>query len=48
MIIAAAVNFVFLTGVVLGLELTVWTVMLFALPVIFVFGLITIWLQSRL
>jgi hypothetical protein len=46
-ILAAALAFVVITGLVLGLALTVWTVMLFALPVMIVFGLIATWLQSR-
>jgi hypothetical protein len=45
--LAGALAFVVITGLVLGLALTVWTVMLFALPVMVVFGLIATWLQSR-
>jgi hypothetical protein len=45
--LAGALAFVVIMGLVLGLALTVWTVMLFALPVMIVFGLIATWLQSR-
>ena len=45
--LAGALAFVVIMGLVLGLALTVWTVMLFALPVMVVFGLIANWLQSR-
>jgi hypothetical protein len=45
--LAAALAFVVIIGLVLGLALTVWTVMLFALPVMLVFGLIATWFQSR-
>lgn len=47
MIFAGALAFVAVAGLVLGLALTVWTVMLVALPVMVVFGLIATWLQSR-
>ena len=43
--LGAAVAFVVVMGVVLGLALTVWTIMLFALPVMILFGLIATWLQ---
>lgn len=46
-IFAGALAFVVIAGLVLGLALTVWTVMLFALPVMIVFGLIASWLHSR-
>jgi hypothetical protein len=45
--LAAALAFAVILGLVLGLALTVWTVMLFALPLMIVFGLIATWLQSR-
>ncbi len=45
--LGAALAFVVIMGLILGLVLTVWTVMLFALPVMIVFGLIATWLQSR-
>lgn len=45
--LGAAVAFVVIMGLVLGLALTVWTIMLFALPVMVVFGLIATWLQLR-
>ena len=45
--LVGALAFVVITGLVLGLALTVWTVMLFALPVMVVFGLIATLLQSR-
>ena len=44
---AGALAFVVITGLVLGLAFTVWTVMLFALPVMVTLGLIATWLQSR-
>ncbi len=34
-------------GLVLGVALTVWTVLLFALPLMVVLGLIATWLQFR-
>jgi hypothetical protein len=46
-LLVGALAFVVIAGLVLGLALTVWTVMLFALPLMFVFGLIATWLQSR-
>jgi hypothetical protein len=45
--LAAALAFVVIVGLVLGVALTVWTVLLFALPVMILFGLVTTWLQSR-
>lgn len=45
--LAAALAFVVIAGLVLGIALTVWTVLLFALPVMVVFGLVATWLQSR-
>jgi hypothetical protein len=46
-LLVAALAMVVLLGLVLGIALTVWTVLLFALPVIIVLGLIATWLQSR-
>lgn len=46
-IFVGAAIFVLVSGLVLGVALTVWTVMLFALPVVVVFGLIAAWFQSR-
>lgn len=45
--LGAAIVFVVVMGLVLGLALTVWTILLFALPVMVLFGLIATWLQSR-
>jgi hypothetical protein len=45
--LAAALAFVVIAGVVLGMALTVWTVLLFALPLMILFGLIASWWQSR-
>jgi len=45
--LAAALAVVVIAGLVLGIALTVWTVLLFALPVMVVFGLVATWLQSR-
>jgi hypothetical protein len=45
--LAAALAFVVIAGLVLGVALTVWTVLLFALPVMVVFGLIATWWRSR-
>jgi hypothetical protein len=45
--LAAALAFVVIAGVVLGIALTVWTVLLFALPLMILFGLIASWWQSR-
>jgi len=45
--LGAALAFVVIAGLVLGIALTVWTVLLFALPLMVVFGLIATWLQSR-
>jgi hypothetical protein len=45
--LAAALVFVFITGLVLGIALTVWAVLLFALPLMILFGLIATWWQSR-
>jgi hypothetical protein len=46
-LLVAALAMVVLLGLVLGIALTVWTVLLFALPVMIVLGLIATWLQSR-
>jgi hypothetical protein len=46
--LAAALAFVVIAGLVLGVALTVWTVLLFALPLMILFGLIATWWQSRL
>ncbi len=45
--LGAALAFVVVMGLVLGLALTVWTILLFALPVMVLFGLVATWLQSR-
>ena len=45
--LGGALALVVISGLVLGLAMTVWTVMLFALPVMVVFGLVATWLQSR-
>ena len=45
--LAAALAFVVIAGLVLGIKLTVWTVLLFALPLMMLFGLIATWWQSR-
>jgi hypothetical protein len=45
--LAAALVFVVIAGLVLGIALTVWTVLLFALPLMILFGLIATWWQSR-
>jgi len=45
--LAAALAFVVIGGLVLGVALTVWTVLLFALPLMILFGLIATWWQSR-
>ncbi len=45
--LAAALAFVVIAGLVLGVALTVWTVLLFALPLMILFGLIATWWQSR-
>jgi hypothetical protein len=45
--LVAALAFVVVAGLVLGIALTVWTVLLFALPVMILFGLIATWWQSR-
>jgi hypothetical protein len=45
--LAAALAFVVIAGLVLGVALTVWTVLLFALPVMILFGLVATWWQSR-
>lgn len=47
MILVATLSLVVVAGLVLGLALTVWTVMLVALPVVILVGLIATWLQSR-
>jgi hypothetical protein len=46
-LLAAALAFVVITGLILGVALTVWTVLLFALPLMILFGLIATWWQSR-
>lgn len=46
--IAAALAFVVVGGLVLGIALTVWTVMLFAIPIAVVFGLIAMMLKPKL
>jgi hypothetical protein len=45
--LAAALAFVVIAGLVLGVALTVWTVLLFALPVMILLGLVATWWQSR-
>ncbi len=45
--LGGALAFVVIAGLVLGAALTVWTVLLFALPLMILFGLIATWLQSR-
>jgi hypothetical protein len=45
--LAAALAFVVIAGLILGFALTVWTVLVFALPLMILFGLIATWLQSR-
>jgi hypothetical protein len=45
--LAAALAFVVIAGLVLGIALTVWTVLLFALPLMILFGLVATWWQSR-
>jgi hypothetical protein len=45
--LGAALAFVVIGGLVLGIALTVWAVLLFALPLMVVFGLIASWVQSR-
>lgn len=47
LIMLAVLAFVVIAGLVLGIALTVWTVLLFSLPLMVVFGLIATWLQSR-
>ena len=39
--LGGALAFVVILGLVLGLAMTIWTVMLFALPVMVVFGLVS-------
>ena len=46
-LLGAALAFVVIGGLVLGIALTVWTVLLFALPLMILFGLIASWMQSR-
>ena len=46
-LLVAALAMVVLLGLALGIALTIWTVLLFALPVMIAFGLIATWLQSR-
>jgi hypothetical protein len=43
--LGGALAFVVVAALVLGIALTVWTVLLFALPLMVVFGLIATWLQ---
>ncbi len=45
--LGAALAFVVIAGLVLGIALTDWTVLLFSLPLMVMFGLIATWLQSR-
>ncbi len=45
--LAAALAFVVIAGLVLGIALTVWTVLLFSLPLMILFGLVATWWQSR-
>jgi hypothetical protein len=45
--LGAAVAFVVIAGLILGVALTVWTVLLFALPLMLLFGLVATWWQSR-
>jgi hypothetical protein len=45
--LGGALAFVVVAALVLGIALTVWTVLMFALPLMVVFGLIATWLQSR-
>jgi hypothetical protein len=45
--LGAALVLVVIGGLILGLALTVWTVMLLALPVMVIFGFVATWLQSR-
>jgi len=45
--LGGALAFVIIAGLVLGLAMTVWTVMLFALPLMVIFALVATWLQSR-
>ena len=45
--LGGALAFVVIMGLVLGVALTVWTVLLFALPLMMLFGLIAMWWQSR-
>jgi hypothetical protein len=45
--LGAALAFVVIGGLVLGIALTVWTVLLFALPLMILFGLVATWWQSR-
>jgi hypothetical protein len=45
--LGAALAFVVIAGLALGIALTIWTVLLFALPLMVVFGLIATWIQSR-
>lgn len=45
--LAAALAFVVIAGLILGVALTVWTVLLFALPLMILLGLTATWWQSR-
>ena len=44
--LAAALAFVVIAGLILGIALTVWTVLLFALPLMILFGLVATWWQT--
>lgn len=45
--LAGALAFVVIGGLMLGLALTVWTVMLFAIPIAAVFGLVAMLLRPK-
>lgn len=45
--LGAAVALIVIWGLVLGIALTVWSMLLFALPLMILFGLIANWLSSR-
>ncbi|MFN0218490.1 MAG: hypothetical protein ACKVP4_06720 [Hyphomicrobium sp.] len=47
MLIAGAIAFVVIGGLMLGVALTVWTILLFALPIAVVVGLIMSLFASR-
>ena len=46
--LVGALVFVVIGGLMLGLALTVWTVMLFALPIALLFGVIAMLLQLKI